>query len=141
MHYRTKAKLTSFSIDLNIGSVDVELMLGVGTDSRDDSIIGEAMDVDREASPEEEVNMANAVDLSESESEEELEDIIDDFAQAQAQGEEVCHSNVSSSGRLLNHEAGHGHSTRTPVLLPVPRAFPCLPVPECTTKCRRQRQS
>ena len=50
------------------------------------------MDVDREASTEEEVNMANAVDLSESESEEELEDIIDDFAQAQAQGEEVCHS-------------------------------------------------
>ncbi|TBU30650.1 RNA polymerase III RPC4-domain-containing protein [Dichomitus squalens] len=51
-------------------------------------VMCEVMDVDREPSPEEEVNMANAVDLSESESEEELEDIIDDFAQAQAQGEE-----------------------------------------------------
>ena len=43
------------------------------------------VDVDRDESPEEGVNMANAVDLSESEEEEELEDIIDDFAQAQAQ--------------------------------------------------------
>ena len=47
--------------------------------------VGDAMDVDRESTPEEEVNMANAVDLSESESEEELEDIIDDFALAQEQ--------------------------------------------------------
>ena len=46
------------------------------------------MDVDRDESPEEEaVNMANAVDLSESEEEEELEDIIDDFAQSQEQDE------------------------------------------------------
>ncbi|KAI0741928.1 RNA polymerase III RPC4-domain-containing protein [Daedaleopsis nitida] len=50
----------------------------------------EVMDVDAEGSPiEEEVNMANAVDLSESEEEEELEDIIDDFAQAQHQEEET----------------------------------------------------
>ncbi|KAI0352301.1 hypothetical protein OH77DRAFT_798124 [Trametes cingulata] len=49
----------------------------------------EAMDVDRQESPEEEqVNMANAVDLSESEEEEELEDIIDDFAQTQQEAEE-----------------------------------------------------
>ncbi|TFK94181.1 hypothetical protein K466DRAFT_608438 [Polyporus arcularius HHB13444] len=48
---------------------------------------GEAMDVDREE-PEEEVNMANAVDLSESEEEEELEDIIDDFASNQEQQQE-----------------------------------------------------
>ena len=117
------------------------IVLGVKTDRQYDPTPGEAMDVDREASPEEEVNMANAVDLSESESEEELEDIIDDFAQAQAQGEEVCHSNVSASRRLLNHEIGHGHSTRTTILFPVPRAFPCLPIPECTNKCRHQRQS
>ncbi|KAI0675547.1 RNA polymerase III RPC4-domain-containing protein [Trametes maxima] len=53
------------------------------------SASGEAMDVDRSETPEEEqVNMANAVDLSESEEEEELEDIIDDFAQTQAQAEE-----------------------------------------------------
>ena len=47
----------------------------------------DAMDVDtdRDESPEEGINMANAVDLSESEEEEELEDIIDDFAQAQTQ--------------------------------------------------------
>ncbi|KAI1796644.1 RNA polymerase III RPC4-domain-containing protein [Ganoderma leucocontextum] len=51
--------------------------------------VGEAMDVDREGTPEEEVNMANAVDLSESESEEELEDIIDDFAQTQEQEEDA----------------------------------------------------
>ncbi|KAI0372815.1 hypothetical protein BV20DRAFT_1014934 [Pilatotrama ljubarskyi] len=49
----------------------------------------EAMDVDRSETPEEEkVNMANAVDLSESEEEEELEDIIDDFAQTQLEAEE-----------------------------------------------------
>ncbi|RPD64407.1 hypothetical protein L226DRAFT_533687 [Lentinus tigrinus ALCF2SS1-7] len=48
---------------------------------------GEAMNVDREE-PEEEVNMANAVDLSESEEEEELEDIIDDFALTQEQQQE-----------------------------------------------------
>ncbi|CDO73287.1 hypothetical protein BN946_scf185008.g49 [Trametes cinnabarina] len=49
----------------------------------------EAMDVDRQETPEEEVNMANAVDLSESEDEEELEDIIDDFAQTQRENEEA----------------------------------------------------
>ncbi|KAH9846037.1 RNA polymerase III RPC4-domain-containing protein [Lenzites betulinus] len=49
----------------------------------------DAMNVDRTATPEEEhVNLANAVDLSESEEEEELEDIIDDFAQAQNENEE-----------------------------------------------------
>lgn len=48
------------------------------------------MDVDRSETPEEEqVNLANALDLSESEDEEELEDIIDDFAQTQAANEEV----------------------------------------------------
>lgn len=45
------------------------------------------MDVDRDDTPEEAVNMANAVDLSESEEEEELEDIIDDFAQTQVREE------------------------------------------------------
>ncbi|KAI0793894.1 RNA polymerase III RPC4-domain-containing protein [Fomes fomentarius] len=49
----------------------------------------EVMDVDRSASPEQEVNVANAVDLSESEEEEELEDIIDDFAQTQEQQEDT----------------------------------------------------
>ncbi|KAI0661454.1 RNA polymerase III RPC4-domain-containing protein [Cubamyces menziesii] len=50
---------------------------------------GDAIDVDRSQTPEEEqVNMANAVDLSESEEEEELEDIIDDFAQTQQEADE-----------------------------------------------------
>ncbi|OBZ73777.1 hypothetical protein A0H81_06054 [Grifola frondosa] len=51
---------------------------------------GEVMDVDEDvnAAADEEVNMANAVDLSESEEEEELEDIIDDFALAQETEEE-----------------------------------------------------
>ncbi|EIW58634.1 uncharacterized protein TRAVEDRAFT_37496 [Trametes versicolor FP-101664 SS1] len=50
----------------------------------------EAMDIDRSKTPEEEqVNLANALDLSESEDEEELEDIIDDFAQTQAANEET----------------------------------------------------
>lgn len=52
----------------------------------------EVMDVDRSASPDQEVNVANAVDLSESEEEEELEDIIDDFAQTQEQQEVHCPS-------------------------------------------------
>lgn len=40
----------------------------------------EAIEVDITPEPQEEVNLANAVDLSDSEEEEELEDIIDDFA-------------------------------------------------------------
>ncbi|KAI0820807.1 RNA polymerase III RPC4-domain-containing protein [Trametes gibbosa] len=49
----------------------------------------DAMNVDRTETPEEEqVNVANAVDLSESEDEEELEDIIDDFANARLANEE-----------------------------------------------------
>ena len=53
--------------------------------------VDDAMDVDRqETPPEEQVNMANAVDLSESEEEEELEDIIDDFANIQQEQVEVC---------------------------------------------------
>ena len=48
-------------------------------------MLDQAMEVDE--AQEEAVNMANAVDLSESEEEEELEDIIDDFAQVQEQEE------------------------------------------------------
>ena len=46
------------------------------------------MEIDETPEPEPEVNLANAVDLSESEDEEELEDIIDDFAVAQQNIEE-----------------------------------------------------
>ncbi|KAI0629296.1 RNA polymerase III RPC4-domain-containing protein [Trametes polyzona] len=53
-------------------------------------VASDAMDIDRQETPEEEqVNMANAVDLSESEDEEELEDIIDDFALTQNATEEA----------------------------------------------------
>jgi hypothetical protein len=38
------------------------------------------MDVDLDVPAKEEADLANAVDLSESEEEEELEDIVDDFA-------------------------------------------------------------
>ena len=48
-------------------------------------MLDQAMEVDE--AQEEAVNMANAVDLSESEEEEELEDIIDDFAQVHEQEE------------------------------------------------------
>lgn len=50
------------------------------------------MDVDMEEQvPEskEKINMANAVDLSESEDEEELEDIVDDFAPSDSMLDEV----------------------------------------------------
>lgn len=52
------------------------------------------MDVDE--GPKEEVNLANALDLSESEDEEELEDIIDDFSLTN-DTEEVCSQNVIAS--------------------------------------------
>ncbi|OJT01890.1 hypothetical protein TRAPUB_7667 [Trametes pubescens] len=53
------------------------------------AVAEEAMDVDRSETPEEEqVNLANALDLSESEDEEELEDIIDDFAQTHTANDE-----------------------------------------------------
>lgn len=94
-----------------------------------------AMDIDQEATPEEEVNMANAVDLSESESEEELEDIIDDFAQAQEQ-EEVRHTPFFHLCGIIGAHpmTGRKHPTRTTILLPVPRTLPCLPVPSCATR-------
>ncbi|KAH9935927.1 RNA polymerase III RPC4-domain-containing protein [Epithele typhae] len=61
---------------------------GVRVKTEEGATRASAMDVDRETPPEEAVNMANAVDLSESEDEEELEDIIDDFAQKQEQIDE-----------------------------------------------------
>jgi len=44
-----------------------------------------------------EVDLANALDLSDSEEEEELEDLIEDFAQTAAAMEEVCRYNFQSS--------------------------------------------
>lgn len=79
------------------------------------------MDVDREGIPdEEEVNMANAVDLSESESEEELEDIIDDFAQAQAQEEVGRTQPRQLLGIIGTHsKPGRRYPPRAVILFPV----------------------
>ena len=60
-------------------------------------MLDQAMEVDE--AQEEAVNMANAVDLSESEEEEELEDIIDDFAQVHEQ-EEVSGSPTKHGSTL-----------------------------------------
>ena len=54
----------------------------------------EIMDTDNSPPPNEEagdVNLANAVDLSESEDEEEIEDLVDDFSMANLEREEVRH--------------------------------------------------
>lgn len=66
-----------------------------------------------------EVDLTNALDLSESEEEEELEDLIEDFA-LRAEIGEVCRplcSTVPCSNVTL---PGTRRSSRTSLLLPVP---------------------
>jgi len=77
--------------------------------------IEEAMDV-------EEVDLANALDLSESEEEEELEDLIDDFA-LQGEADQVIIQNLNLVLSLILH-IGRRRTARTSLLLPVPRAIP-----------------
>ena len=62
------------------------------------------MEIDETPEPEPEVNLANAVDLSESEDEEELEDIIDDFAVAQQNMEEDVRMLYPEPPMLLTYE-------------------------------------
>ena len=62
------------------------------------------MEIDETPEPEPEVNLANAVDLSESEDEEELEDIIDDFAVAQQNMEEDVRMSYPEPPMLLTYE-------------------------------------
>ena len=72
---------------------------GVGVASSND------MEVDNDVVPENEanerVNMANAVDLSESEDEEEMEDIVDDFAPSDGMQDDVriIYSSISQGMR------------------------------------------
>lgn len=92
------------------------------------------MEVDEEAEDEQKVNLANAVDLSESEEEEELEDIIDDFALANDM-EEVCavkHSEPRNSQCILIN-LGYKYPTRTPLLLSIPKPIPNLRVKYSST--------
>ena len=80
------------------------------------------MDVDEDV----QVNLANALDLSESEDEEELEDIIDDFAAANM-GDDVRLAPENTSSRIfMLSPPGLAFSTRTPLLLPIPHPVPDL---------------
>lgn len=70
------------------------------------------------------INLANALDLSESEEEEVMEDIIDDFARE---------SEVNPTARFARSQektdcycTGSKLATRTALFLPVPVAFSCL---------------
>ena len=65
------------------------------------------MGVDNDVVPEndanEKVNMANAVDLSESEDEEEMEDIVDDFAPSDGMQDDVRNISISISQGMRDH--------------------------------------
>lgn len=84
--------------------------------------------------PQEEVNLANAVDLSDSEEEEELEDIIDDFAFAN-EAEEVRGCISSLFCGVLTSPVGYEYPTRTPLFLPVPQSLPHIYI-KCSAASR-----
>jgi hypothetical protein len=75
-----------------------------------------------EAAASGEVDLANALDLSESEEEEELEDLIDDFA-LQAEADQVIIPNFHVVFTLI-FMSGRRRTTRASLLLPVPRTVP-----------------
>ena len=89
------------------------------------------MDVDEEEDVDQ-VNLANALNLDDSEEEEEMEDIIDDFSHG------IYTNNVGTSFRYVHPSSDYVLErrtwTRTTILLPVPRTLPCLPVPSCATR-------
>jgi hypothetical protein len=66
----------------------------------------------------EEVDLANALDLSESEEEEELEDLIDDFA-LQGEADQVIIPNLHMVLALILN-IGRRHTAGASLLLPVP---------------------
>ena len=72
------------------------------------------------------INLANALDLSESEEEEETEDIIDDFSREREVNHCSAHCILSDEDELTHTCAGPKLETRTPVLLPVPQTIPCV---------------
>src|SRR5260221_10307069 len=73
------------------------------------------------------IDLANALDLSESEEEEETEDIIDDFPQGR---EEVNRAPLAALPDELTHTCpGSRLETGAPVLLPVPHTLPHVRLP------------
>ena len=72
------------------------------------------------------INLANALDLSESEEEEEMEDIIVDFSQdREVKSHRSQHSQTNLTIYLrAGSNAGSRLATRAPLLLPVPRTLP-----------------
>lgn len=72
------------------------------------------------------VNLANALNLSDSEEEEELEDIIEDFAQAMDM-DLVRRAGFITAQTKFTHIIGWwGQPSRPPVFLPVPESFPTI---------------
>lgn len=74
------------------------------------------------------IDLANALNLSESEEEEEMEDIIDDFSQGR---EEVNQCPLAALSDELTHTCTGSTrlETRAPVLLPVPHSLPHVRLP------------
>ena len=74
------------------------------------------------------VNLANAVDLSESEEEEELEDIIDDFAVAMNMDMVQCCRRFIMHVPLIYALLGRGYPARPPLFLPVSQPSTRIPL-------------
>ena len=97
------------------------------------------MDVDEEEEDEEpeKINLANAVHLSDSEEEEELEDIIDDFATAMNM--ETARTPCAPMNRIIDMSSSIGrvYQARTTIFLPVSSAVAKIygQVFEYTTGC------
>lgn len=88
-----------------------------------------------------EVDLANAIDLSESEEEEELEDIIDDF-EMKVDLDEVCaHLSVFHSFYFILILAGPNNEAGSPVFLPVPRSISQLSVPSARARSKKRRRT
>lgn len=85
------------------------------------------------------IDLANALDLSESEEEEEMEDIINDFSRM---GEEEVNPRplTSLSDELTRTCTGSELETRAHVLLPVPHTLPHVRLPYID-KFRAKRKS
>ena len=80
------------------------------------------------------INLANALDLSESEEEEEMEDIINDFSRdsevSQHQLLRVPFRSQTTVALAVGSRSRRRPATRATILLPVPHALPhlCLPL-------------
>lgn len=80
-----------------------------------------------------EVDLANALDLSESEDEEEMEDLIEDFA-AEGDIDDVrdflfslrSYRQNKNQVLMIHNGAGNGHRQRAPLFLPISNTLPHL---------------